>query len=200
MTGDIELLACDLNGILRGKRVPLDGHDKIHREGMKFPRSILALDIWGEDVLANGIVWEQGDGDGICLPCGPLLPVPWGEQPRYQMLTMMVEQDGQPFMGDPRQILVSVLAEFNKLALTPVVALELEFYLMQAESVAEKNPRPPQALGSRTPLDAPRVYSMDELSEFSMVLTAMRAACDAMGLPADSIIWWKMAWASSKSP
>jgi len=185
---EIDLLACDLNGILRGKRVPLEGIEKARKEGMKFPRSILALDIWGEDAHANGLVWEGGDGDGVCLPCGPLMPVLWGEQPRRQMLTTMFEPDGSPFMGDPRQILKAVVEQCRADGFTPVVALELEFYLMGGDSVARGRPAPPKGPLSGYELDSPRVYAMDELTEFSEVLTAMRRACAGLGLPTDSIM------------
>ena len=185
---EIELLACDLNGVLRGKRVLLDAFEKVQKEGMKFPRSILALDIWGEDVLANGIVWERGDGDGVCLPCGPLLPMLWGEQPRHQILTTMFEPDGTPFMGDPRQILAAVVEQCRADGFTPVVAVELEFYLMGGESVLRGRPAPPKGPVSGYDLDSPRVYAMDELAEFSEVLSAMRRACAGLGLPTDGIM------------
>ena len=186
---EIDLMACDLNGILRGKRVPADSLDKVFSDGMKFPRSILCLDIWGHDVHANGLVWESGDGDGICLPCGPgLMPMTWSDRPRMQMLTMMQEINGQPFGGDPRQILVGVMDRFKKLGLTPVVATELEFYLMAGDSAGGGIPRPPSAPKSGYELDSPRVYSLEELDEFNDVLTAIRDACQAQGLPTDTII------------
>lgn len=186
---EIDVLACDLNGILRGKRIPAASLDKLRKDGMKFPRSILALDIWGEDVLANGVTWESGDGDGICLPCGPVLPMMWGEEPgRRQVLTTMFEPDGTPFLGDPRQVLARAVERCRSLGFHPVVALELEFYLMGGESVAQGRPAPPRAPLSGYDLDAPRVYAMDELAEFSAVLTAMRRACEGLGLPAESIM------------
>ncbi len=186
---EIDLLAADLNGILRGKRVPAASLDKVFSDGMKFPRSVLCLDIWGHDVLANGLVWESGDGDGVCKPCGPgLLAMPWSERPRLQMLTMMEEVDGRPFGGDPRQILKGVVERFAALGLTPVVATELEFYLMAGDAAGGGRPRPPAAPKSGYALDGPRVYSMEELDEVNDVLTAIRDACRAQGLPTDTII------------
>ncbi|MTJ81030.1 MAG: glutamine synthetase [Telmatospirillum sp.] len=186
---EIDLLACDLNGILRGKRVPSASLDKIFSEGMKFPRSVLCLDIWGHDVLANGLVWECGDGDGVCLPCGPgLLPMPWSPRPRLQMLTMMSNVDGSPFAADSRQVLSRVVERFAARGLTPVVASELEFYLMEGDSAGKGQPRPPAAPKSGYRLCGPHVYSMEELDEFDAVLTAIRDACDALGLPSDTII------------
>jgi len=186
---EIDLLACDMNGILRGKRVPADSLDKAFSEGMKFPRSILCMDIWGKDVLANGLVWESGDADGICKPCGPgLLPMPWSDRPRMQMLTTMNEIGGAPFGGDPRQVLKRVVDRFAQMGLTPMVATELEFYLMAGDSAGSGAPRPPSAPKSGYDIDSPRVYSMEELDEFNDVLTDIRDACAAQGVPTDTII------------
>jgi len=186
---EIDLLACDLNGILRGKRIPADGLAKAFSDGMKFPRSILCMDIWGKDVLANGLVWESGDADGICLPVGPgLLPMPWSDRPRMQMLTSMVEIGGAPFGGDPRQVLKRVVERFKAKGLTPMVATELEFYLMAGDSAGAGTPRPPSAPKSGYDVDSPRVYSMEELDEFNDVLSEIREACAAQGVPTDTII------------
>jgi glutamine synthetase len=112
----------------------------------------------------------------------------WGEQPRKQLLTTMFDPDGSPFMGDPRQILKAVVEQCKADGFTPVVALELEFYLMNGDSVAKGRPAPPTGPLSGYDLDSPRVYAMDELSEFSQALTAMRRACAALDLPTDSIM------------
>lgn len=186
---EIDLLACDMNGILRGKRIPADALAKAFSDGMKFPRSILCMDIWGKDVLDNGLVWESGDADGICLPVGPgLLPMPWSDRPRMQMLTSMVEIGGAPFGGDPRQVLARVAARFKARGLTPVVATELEFYLMAGDSAGAGAPRPPTAPKSGYDIDSPHVYSMEELDEFNDVLSEIREACDVQGVPTDTII------------
>ena len=65
---EVDIFLTDLNGILRGKRLPLDLLEKVLKEGYKMPRSVLGVDIWGDDVAANGLVFETGDSDGICQP------------------------------------------------------------------------------------------------------------------------------------
>ncbi|MCW2316700.1 glutamine synthetase [Rhodoblastus acidophilus] len=185
---EIDLLACDLNGILRGKRIPREALGKIFSDGLKMPRSVLCLDIWGHDAHDNGLVWESGDGDGSCKPCGEgLVPVPWSPRPRLQLLTMMQNLDGTPFSCDPRQALAGIVKRFHALGLTPVVASELEFYLMAGDSAGGGQPRPPAAPKSGYALDAPRVYALDELDEFDVVLTAIRDACAAQNLPSEAI-------------
>ena len=65
---------CDLNGILRGKRVPVAQAGKVLEGAMRMPYSITCLDIWGEDVKGNPLVFQQGDIDGRCEPTGRGLP------------------------------------------------------------------------------------------------------------------------------
>ena len=69
---------CDLNGILRGKRVPVAQATKVLEGAMRMPYSITCLDIWGEDVTGNPLVFQQGDIDGRCEPTGRgFLPMNW---------------------------------------------------------------------------------------------------------------------------
>lgn len=189
MIEDVDLLISDLNGILRGKRVPVAGLEKVYSDGMRFPVSTLGMDIAGEDVLDNGLVWETGDGDGLCLPVdGGMALVPWGDKPRAQLLTSMWYRDGRPFMGDGRQVLAALLRRIQALGYTPVVATELEFYLMDGDAVASERAMPPSGPLSGQSLRVPRVYGADLLDEFETVLAAMVDACNAQGIPADTIL------------
>ena len=61
---------CDLNGILRGKRVPVAQAGKVLEGATRMPYSIACLDIWGEDVKGNPLVFERGDVDATCVPTG----------------------------------------------------------------------------------------------------------------------------------
>ena len=47
----------------------------------------------------------------------------------------MFDHDGTRFFGDPRWVLEDHLEHFKALGLTPVVAIEYEFYLVDAERV-----------------------------------------------------------------
>ena len=67
---------CDLNGVMRGKRVPVDQLDKITSGALRMPLSLLSMDIWGEDIEDNELVFDTGDADGLCDFTGrPLSPV-----------------------------------------------------------------------------------------------------------------------------
>jgi glutamine synthetase len=177
---------CDLNGILRGKRVPVAQARKVLEGQMRMPYSIAFLDIWGEDVADNPLVWKAGDVDGRCAPTGRgFLPMDWLGTPSALMPLVLVEEDGAPYPGDPRQALAAVVARYAALGLTPVVATELEFYLVDTSG---DEPTPPKSPVTHKFLDGDGALSIDDLDHFEAFFTDVYAACDAHGIPVDSAI------------
>ena len=187
---DFDFFITDLNGNQRGKRLPASYFSKLHTEGMKLPRSVVGLDIWGDDCAGNGLVFETGDSDGVCKPVSPeLTPVPWARRPHEQALGMMFNPDNSPFLADPRQILASVVARYKAKGITAVAATELEFYLMDINSEASQRPCPPVLKHGHgrtiTEVDAYSITELDGLSDF---FADVRDACRVQGIPADTII------------
>ena len=126
----IRVIASDLNGVARGKRVPARYADKIIKDGTRFPMSALNLDIWGEDIQDSALVMESGDQDGVLLPTGRgFVPMPWLNTPTGLLPVWMYRDDGLPFLGDPRHALAEVQNRFKAKGYTPVVGVELEFFL-----------------------------------------------------------------------
>ena len=60
--------AYDLNGQLRGKRMPIQNLEKVLGGKLRMPVSLAVVDVWGNDVEDNALVFETGDGDGVCIP------------------------------------------------------------------------------------------------------------------------------------
>ena len=181
----IEVLLPDTSGVLRGKWIPGAGLAKIWESGVAIPLSIFGLDIWGGEVEATRIHLETGDKDGLCWPVpGTLKPVPWSPRPAAQVLISMHESDGKPWMLDPRQQLARTVARFRALGLNPVVAFELEFYLLKPGPACA----PPEPVFPATGQARQNMYSISDLNDLAPVLNAMRAAAMAQGLPADTII------------
>ncbi|EAQ65312.1 putative homologous to a glutamine synthetase protein [Marinomonas sp. MED121] len=187
---EFDLFITDLNGNLRGKRMPANSINKVMEEGVKLPRSVIGFDFWGDDVLDNGLVFETGDSDGICMPVhDEPVPVSWAESPRAQILATMFNPDGTPFGADPRQVLAGVVDKFKALGLTPVVATELEFYLMDAKSEETQRPQPPVLVeGHGRRLIETDCYSIDEMDGLSAFFAEVRKVCEEQGVPADTII------------
>ena len=177
---------CDLNGVMRGKRIPLDQAEKVLGGGLRMPLSVVGVDIWGEDIVKSPLVFATGDADGICESTGRgILPMDWTPEPSGLIPVWLREENGNAFGGDPRRALASIVARYKALGLTPVMAMELEFYLYDPSNARPVAPVSP-VTGKR--LDADAVLSIDELDDFGGFFSDIYAACEAQGVPADSAI------------
>ncbi len=177
---------CDLNGCMRGKRLPIAQAEKALSDGMRMPVSLATQDVWGRDIDDNPLVWETGDADGICLPTGraPLM-VDWLAEPTALLPMWFFNEDGSPCMVDPRQALNAVLDRFAERGLRPVVALELEFYLLDASGPL---PAPPVSPITGKPLHADGVLSVDDLDHFDGFFSEVYRACAAQEIRVDTAI------------
>lgn len=184
----VDAFLTDLNGVLRGKRLPAKSAMKLFENGMRLPRSLVGVDIWGADAFENGLVLETGDGDGLCAPVSDLTPVPWAEAPTAQVLMMMGEAGGEPFLADPRQALVAMTQRCAERGFFPTAAFELEFYLLSHDTDELGRPLTPKsAFGGRRILDQ-RMYAMGELDAQAKFIADLYEACDRQGLPLDTAV------------
>lgn len=185
-----DLLISDLNGVLRGKRIPRDNLVKAYRHGINLPASLFALDINGNTIEETGLGLATGDSDRVCRPLpGTLMPTPWLREGRQaQLLMTMEETDGRPFFADPRQVLRRVLDGFTKQGLTPVVALELEFYLVDRRRDDLGLAQPPCSPGTGERATQSQLYSISELDEYADFLEEIQRAASEQELPLDTAL------------
>ena len=182
----IRVAASDLNGVARGKRMPVRFADKVTTDGTRFPMSVLNLDIWGEDIEDSPLVMESGDRDGVLRPTERgFVPMPWLDTPTGLMPIWMYHEDGHPFMGDPRHALADVQNRLAARGLTPVVAVELEFFLIDDADGRLRVPPSPRSGKRRM---AGEILSLRALDQFDAFFTALYDACEAMDIPADTAI------------
>ncbi len=182
----IRVAAADLNGQPRGKRVPSRFADKVVEDGTRFPMSVLNLDIWGEDIDDSPLVFESGDEDGILKPTERgFMPMPWLEAPTALLPIWMYRDGGKPYDGDPRHALRAVVERYKKLGLTPVVAMEMEFFLIDDSGRNLQVPISPRS-GKRR--KAAETLSIRALDQFDTFFTDLYDGCEAMDIPADTAI------------
>ncbi|MCL7464958.1 glutamine synthetase family protein [Phaeovulum sp. NW3] len=182
----IRVAAADLNGVARGKRIPARFAHKVFTEGTRFPFSVMNLDIWGEDIEDSPLVFETGDCDGLLMPTERgFLPMPWLAAPTALLPIWMFHMDGRPYEGDPRQALARVVERYKARGLTPVVATELEFFLIDDSGKTLRVPPSPRSGKRRT---GGEILSLRALDAFDNFFTALYDACEAMDIPADTAI------------
>ena len=173
----VEAFVSDVNGIARGKWLPRDKALDIADKGLPLPRSIFALDIWGRDVAGAGLAFGTGDPDGLCRPItASMALVPWADRPTAQVMMTMHDDDGAPYFADPRAMLGRVVDRLATRGLVPVMATELEFYLLDGS-------------GSRpAPQGACQLLSIDALRAVEPILDAIEDACRVQGVPVETML------------
>jgi glutamine synthetase len=183
---NFRLVVCDLNGLLRGKRFPSESLKKIAKDGSRMPVSTSCIDIWGMDLLNSPYLFHTGDADGFVMPTeSSLIPINWLDRPTAILPSSMYDDKGEPSPIDPRHVLDSVLKKYSMIGLRPVIAFELEFYLLDLQSnvpVIPKNPISKKRLVSTS------VLSIDELDAFESFFSDVSSACKEHKIPADTAI------------
>ncbi len=180
----VEALITDCNGIARGKWLPVQKLDTIEKQGLKLPKSALGLDVWGRDIPA--LAHANGDIDGYChLVEGSLRPLLTERGvDQAQVLLSMFDKHGNPYMGDPRQVLQALVNRFTEKELRPCMAVELEFSLLPKPETSEAIGaalRDQNAVGGN-------LYSLSELDYHGPLLEALRQAFDTQDLPYEGIV------------
>lgn len=178
----IELLITDPGGVARGKLIAREELEALYSGGRCVAGSILGLDVTGEDVEGTGLVWSVGDADRLCKPVpGTLARATWMKRPGAQLLMSMYEADGTPTAADPRHVLARAIDRLKQVGLRPVMAAEIEFYLLTRDAQGALVPaagllsgRPQKRFGS---------YSLTNLDEMAPLFDDIYTAARAQGLP-----------------
>jgi len=181
----IEAIFPTINGIYRGKWMPAGDFAKLTNGALRLPVSTYALDSWGIDVESSGLGIANGDPDGI----GQAVPhtlsrVPWAIAPTVQIIMTMQLRDDEasPCPYDPRQQLAMMCQRFAAKGLTPVLATELEFYLIKTTDKNNPRPQPFQEITNGN------LNHLDQMLDFEPVLNEIRLACDTQNVAADVMI------------
>ncbi len=185
----IDLLLPDLNGVVRGKRIEREALSKVYKEGVAMPASVFSLDITGNTIEECGLGLEIGEPDQPCKPvASSLTTTPWQKRPMAQLLMNMYESDGSPFFADPRHVLAQQLDRLKALGLTPVVAVELEFYLLDQNRDQHGKPQPPLSPKTGKREGHTQVYSITDLDNYADFLHDIADYTTAQGIPADTAV------------
>ena len=184
----IEFVYVDFNGIPRGKYASPKTLIKAFDGGLRMPISSYVLDVWGDNPKGTGLVMS-GDGDAICRPVASSLAItPWNSRNTAQCLVSMEDGDGEPIYADPRHILSSVLDRFNKLNLKPVIAPEMEFYLIDKQLQKNGHPQMPLIPGTQRRYEDVQLLNLSEMDDFEGFFALVEKSAHSLGIPAETAI------------
>ncbi len=186
----LDVLIIDLCGNAIGKRLPASAMESVFKQGTPVCGAMQLVDVMGNTDDPMGYGFSDGDPDAFAVPVvNTLSPVPWLPGNKAQVLCEFAgSKDGEPLWFEPRQVLKKVMAKFSDLGLSPRLALELEFYLL--DPVRGDDGAPIPAASPRTGMSesSGKVLSLDKLDEFDEVLGAIESACAQQNIPTTSMI------------
>ncbi|WP_304190019.1 glutamine synthetase family protein [Phenylobacterium aquaticum] len=185
----VEVFFTSMTGVPRGKRLRIHELQAIYDYGRFLPGSILVVDTLGADCEETGLVWEDGDADRRARPVpGTLKLAPWLGDDMAQVMLSLYELDGTPNDLDPRHVLRRVLDRFAADGLTPVVACELEYYLVDLERTASGDLQPPKSPLTGQRPDGIQVYGLPELEAIAPFLRELWETADVLDVPLEGAI------------
>jgi len=159
----------DLNGLMRGKRIPADQWPRICGSGNALAMSLFTMDmtcdVWETPVVG----FANGFPDCHIFPMHPPVAVPW--EPGVAMCFARAEgMDHGPLTVDPRQALLRQVERAAAIGIDLQVGTELEFYLLDPDTGR------PRDKGNDC-------YGLARAAELEPVLGPMRRELAEMGIP-----------------
>lgn len=159
----------DLNGIMRGKRIPATHWDTICKSGNALSIALFAIDmtcdVW-DTPRAN---FGNGYPDMHMFPITKPVAIPW--EPGVAVAFARAEDmTHQPVSIDPRQVLVKQVERAKAMGLDINVGAELEFYLLDPETGKPRD-------------EGIQVYGLGRAARMEHIVGPIRQQINECGIP-----------------
>jgi glutamine synthetase len=159
----------DLNGIMRGKRIPASHWENICKSGNAYSIALFAIDMMSDVWDTPYVNFDNGYPDFHMFPLSKPVALPW--EPGVAMVFARAEgMDHKPVPLDPRLVLERQVKRATDMGIEIQVGTELEFYLLDPETKKPKD-------------SGIAVYSLDRAAELEHVLGPIRQQINEMGIP-----------------
>lgn len=181
---EVECIVPDIAGVARGKAMPASKFAK--QTSFFLPNSIFLQTITGE--------WADNPLGGFTEPDMVLTPdfstacvAPWAAEPTLMVIHDAHGQDGAPMPVSPRNVLRRVVDLYRNEGLTPIVAPEMEFFLVARNTDPNQPIIPPMGRSGRRAA-AKQAYSMSAVDEYGKVIDDIYDFAEAQGFEIDGIL------------
>jgi len=184
---EVECLVPDMAGIARGKILPAAKFIQGMRgNGLRIPEAIFVQTVTG----------GYPDDDSVTSPATvdvylrpdetTIRVVPWYDEPTAQIICDPYYFDGRPVPFAARHVLKRVVELFAERHLSPIVALELEFYLVDRNDDPDYPLQPPIGRSGRRETSR-QAYGVDAVNEFDPMFERVYDYCEAQRIDIDTL-------------
>jgi glutamine synthetase len=186
---EVECIVPDMNGVQRGKVLPavkfLSG---VKENTLRIPGSIFTVTINGEYPDDIGHIIPEYDPDQMMVPdADTICEAPGFRTPTAYVICDAFDSKGEPVAIAPRMILKKVLKLYEDKGWKPVIAPEVEFYLV-SKNIDPDFPLVPPSGRSGRPETASQPYGLEALNEFEDIIEHIYDFCEKAGLNIDTMI------------
>ena len=183
---EVECLVSDMAGIPRGKIVPVNKFKSALRDNtLRLPEYVFGQLVTGE-YMDSEVLQETGGDINLVPDASCFWLVPWYKEPTAQIIHDAVYHDGKVVDLAPRQVLKNVIKCFDALNLKPIIAPELEFFLVRRETESNTPLSPPVGRSGRAEL-ARQAFGIDAVNEFDPLFEDIYDYCDVQQLDVDTL-------------
>jgi glutamine synthetase len=183
---EVECLVPDMTGTPKGKIMPASKY--LHGGRPRLPDSIFIQTAAGDYPEDDERIWNPIEQDMELVPdLSTMGLVPWVEEPTAQVIHDCYYLNGEPVDLAPRHVLHRVLQLYEERGWKPIVAPEMEFYLVQKNTDPDYPLEAPIGRSGRQGASS-QAYSIDAVNEFDPLFEKMYDYCEALDLDIDTLI------------
>jgi glutamine synthetase len=183
---EVECLVPDLSGMARGKFMPASKFQS--EKATKIPEGMFAQTITGAFLDKFSELLNPAEVDMVLRPdTATIRLVPWAAEPTAQIIHDCYYLDGRPVELAPRHVLRRVLERYRERGLQPVVAPELEFFLVKKNTDPDYSLEPPIGRSGRAET-ARQSFGIDAVNEFEPITEDIYDYCEAQRLDIDTLV------------
>ena len=181
---EVEAMIPDIAGTARGKFVPIESYSE--EDGIRLPEGMFSQSVTGDYIWENSPTAET-DPDMHLLPdIKTARLVPWALEPTAQIIHDCRYANGKVVDIAPRYILKKVLNLFKRKGWEPVVAPEIEFYLVKINTDPDYPLEPPVGRSGRQETSR-QTFSVDAVNEFENIIEDIYNFSEVQGLHIDTL-------------
>lgn len=182
---EVEALVPDMSGVARGKIMPARKFCAEH--GMRLPEALFIQTITGEYPKDERAI-HPAEIDMFLRPDpATIRMVPWAAEPTAQLIHDGFYHDGSPVEMAPRYVLRRVLDLYEQQNWQPLVAPELEFFLVKPNTDWDYPLEPPIGRSGRPEIGR-QAFSIDAVNEFDPLFEDVYDYCEAQEIEIDTLI------------
>ncbi|MEX0923139.1 MAG: glutamine synthetase family protein [Rhodovibrionaceae bacterium] len=184
---EVECLIPDMAGIARGKIIPAEKFISGKRAaGLRIPESVFIQTVTGGYPDDDGVT-NDAQVDVYLVPDEKTIrTVPWYPDPTAQVICDAYFLDDTPVTFSARYVLKRVLELYAEQGWTPIIAPELEFYLVDKNTDPDYPLLPPIGRSGRRETSR-QAFGLDAVNEFDPLFEEVYDFCDAMRVEVDTL-------------